>query len=82
MRKIRTEAEIGATIRSAHSNAFDQLITRNLVPPNYLLHSKGQVALRTISGIYLVEDRGLAGDVKALRAVEDISINHCVMLCS
>ena len=32
--------------------------------------------------MYSYEDQGLAGDVKALRAVEAISINHCVMLCS
>ena len=29
---------------------------------------------------YSYEDRGLAGDVKALRAIEVISINHCVMM--
>ena len=31
--------------------------------------------------MYSYEDRGLAGDVKALRAVEVISINHCVLFC-
>ena len=31
--------------------------------------------------VYSYEDRGLAGDVKALRAAEVISFNHCVMSC-
>ena len=31
--------------------------------------------------MYSYEDRGLAGNVKALRVVEVISRNHCVLIC-
>lgn len=31
--------------------------------------------------VYSYEDRGLASDVKALKAVEIISMNYCVMSC-
>ena len=32
--------------------------------------------------MYSYEDRGLAGDVQALREIEVISINHCVNVLS
>ena len=41
-----------------------------------LLFMLGRPAL-----VYSYEDRGLAGDVKALRAVEVISTNNCVLFC-